>query len=58
VESLLAQQHAGDVVVVTHGGTIRALRAYCSGRAMLGLAWDVVPNGSVWKAPQLGTVQV
>lgn len=58
VEWLLVQQHAGDIVVVTHGGTIRALRAYCSGQPMLGLAWDVVPNGSMWKAPQLGGVQV
>jgi broad specificity phosphatase PhoE len=35
-------------VIVTHGGTIRALRAYCAGEPMLGSAWDVVPNGSVW----------
>lgn len=52
LEWLVVQQHAGDVVVVTHGGTIRALRAlraYCSGASINGTAWDVVPNGSVWK---------
>ena len=43
---------AGDVVIVTHGGTIRALRAYCAGEPMLDRAWDVVPNGSVWKVEQ------
>jgi probable phosphoglycerate mutase len=58
VEWLLVQQHSGDVVVVTHGGTIRALRAYCTGTSMSGLAWDVVPNGSVWKVPQPGIVKV
>lgn len=58
LEWLLVQQHTGDVVVVTHGGTIRALRAYCSGMPMSGMAWDVVPNGSVWKVPQLGIAKV
>ena len=58
VEWLVVQQHTGDVVVVTHGGTIRALRAYCSGMSMSGMAWDGVPNGSVWKVPQLGIVKV
>jgi 2,3-bisphosphoglycerate-dependent phosphoglycerate mutase len=42
------QEHVGDVAVVTHGGTIRALRAYCNGLPMQELDWDVVPNGSVW----------
>ena len=57
VEWLLVQQHSGDVVVVTHGGTIRALRAYCSGTSMQGLAWDVVPNGSVWEIRRIGQGQ-
>jgi probable phosphoglycerate mutase len=49
--------HAGDVLIVTHGGTIRALRAYCAGEPMLDRAWDVVPNGSVWKVEQPAIVQ-
>jgi probable phosphoglycerate mutase len=57
VEWLRDQSHAGDVVLVTHGGTIRALRAYYSGRSMLHLDWDVIPNGSVWSIQQAGTVQ-
>jgi 2,3-bisphosphoglycerate-dependent phosphoglycerate mutase len=57
VEWLREQSHAGDVVLVTHGGTIRALRAYYSGRSMLHMAWDAVPNGSVWSIQPAGTVQ-
>jgi probable phosphoglycerate mutase len=56
-EWLREQSHAGDVVLVTHGGTIRALRAYYSGRSMLHMAWDAVPNGSVWSIQPAGTVQ-
>jgi len=48
VDWLGDQGHGGDVVVVTHGGTIRALRAYCAGVPMRELEWDAVPNGSVW----------
>ncbi len=36
------------LLVVTHGGTIRALRAVSSGAALVGLAWYSVPNCSVW----------
>jgi broad specificity phosphatase PhoE len=36
------------LLVVTHGGTIRAIRAYCSGLEMQGLAWDTVGNCSLW----------
>jgi 2,3-bisphosphoglycerate-dependent phosphoglycerate mutase len=46
----------GDVVVVTHGGTIRALRAYCAGVAMRDCQWDQVPNGSVWGVRQPAVV--
>jgi 2,3-bisphosphoglycerate-dependent phosphoglycerate mutase len=46
----------GDVVVVTHGGTIRALRAYCAGVAMRDSQWDQVPNGSVWGVRQPAVV--
>ena len=49
VDGLADRPRSGDVVIVTHGGTIRALRAYCTGAPMLGTRWDVVPNGSVWK---------
>jgi probable phosphoglycerate mutase len=52
VEWLEEQGHGGDVVVVTHGGTIRALRAYCAGVPMQELEWDVVRNGSVWGVRQ------
>jgi len=56
LEWLGDQPHSGDVVVVTHGGTIRALRAYCAGEPMLGCRWDEVPNGSVWNVRQLTIV--
>jgi broad specificity phosphatase PhoE len=36
------------LLLVTHGGTIRAIRAYCEGRVMQDLAWDDVANCSVW----------
>jgi 2,3-bisphosphoglycerate-dependent phosphoglycerate mutase len=49
VEWLDTQPHGGAAVVVTHGGTIRALRAYCAGVPMEETAWETVANGSVWK---------
>ena len=36
------------LLLVTHGGTIRALRAYCAGLVMQDLVWDKVANCSVW----------
>jgi probable phosphoglycerate mutase len=48
VEGLAAENHAGDVVVVAHGGSLRALRNYCAGLAVADMTWDVVPNASVW----------
>jgi probable phosphoglycerate mutase len=36
------------LLLVTHGGTIRALRAYCEGKPMQDLEWDKVSNCSVW----------
>jgi probable phosphoglycerate mutase len=36
------------LLLVTHGGTIRALRAYCEGLSMQDLVWDKVANCSVW----------
>jgi probable phosphoglycerate mutase len=35
-------------LLVTHGGAIRAIRAYCAGVTMQNLVWDVVENCSVW----------
>ena len=46
---LLLHEVGRNVVVVTHGGTVRAIRAYCAGRTADELAWDHVPNGSVWR---------
>ena len=37
------------VLVVTHGGTIRAIRAHCAAAALRGLLWDRVDNCSVWE---------
>lgn len=51
------EQHSGDIIVVTHGGTIRAMRAYGAGMAMNGMAWDPVPNGSVWDIRRPAPVQ-
>jgi 2,3-bisphosphoglycerate-dependent phosphoglycerate mutase len=47
LERLQGERHRGDVVLVSHGGAIRAMRAYCAGVPMRGTRWDVVPNGSV-----------
>jgi probable phosphoglycerate mutase len=55
VDWLWEQPHAGDVMVVTHGGTIRALRAYCAGSPMAESAWDTVANGSVWEIRRAAT---
>jgi 2,3-bisphosphoglycerate-dependent phosphoglycerate mutase len=57
LEWLRGQSHTGDVVLVTHGGTIRALRAYSSGVPMQDTEWDVVPNGSVWRIHHAPTAQ-
>ena len=35
-------------LLVTHGGAIRAIRAYCAGVTMQNLVWDAVENCSVW----------
>jgi probable phosphoglycerate mutase len=37
-----------SLLIVTHGGTIRSIRAYCQGQPMLGLTWDPVTNCSIW----------
>jgi broad specificity phosphatase PhoE len=38
-----------NVLVVSHGGAIRTLRAYCSGVTVENMSWDAVSNASVWK---------
>jgi probable phosphoglycerate mutase len=48
VERLRDEGGPRRVLLVTHGGTIRAVRAYCAGMSMAGLEWDVVGNASVW----------
>jgi len=37
------------LLVVTHGGTLRALRAYATGAPLEGLSWYAVGNCSVWE---------
>jgi 2,3-bisphosphoglycerate-dependent phosphoglycerate mutase len=36
------------LLLVTHGGTIRAMQSYCSKTPFLGSSWDPVGNCSVW----------
>jgi broad specificity phosphatase PhoE len=47
VEWLQDQNHRRDVVVVAHGGSIRAMRAFCAGETLVDAPWDPVANGSV-----------
>ncbi len=44
----VAETGSQHTLVVTHGGTIRMIRAYCEGSPLAGLTWDPVPNASVW----------
>lgn len=45
----VAVAHRGQsLLIVTHGGTIRTIRAYCAGETMADRHWDDVPNCSVW----------
>jgi broad specificity phosphatase PhoE len=39
---------ASSTLVVTHGGTVRMIRAYCAGLSLVGLNWDPVGNATVW----------
>jgi broad specificity phosphatase PhoE len=48
VESLREQRRDQRLLLVTHGGTIHALRAYCAGEAPLHHYWYRVENCSVW----------
>ena len=47
LERLQGERHLGDVILVSHGGAIRAMRAFCAGVPMGGTLWDIVANGSV-----------
>jgi phosphosulfolactate synthase len=47
VQWLARQGHDGDVVVVAHGGSIRALRAHYAGLAMDQAPWDAIANGDI-----------
>lgn len=49
VEHACAEWPDDPLLVVTHGGMIRALRAYCARAPLEGLTWDRVGNASVWK---------
>jgi len=48
IERVKEELPASRLLVVTHGGTVRALRAYWSGATLEGLAWYPVGNCSVW----------
>jgi broad specificity phosphatase PhoE len=48
VKRMLDERPRERVLVVTHGGTIRALRASVSDQALEGSPWYVVGNCSVW----------
>jgi broad specificity phosphatase PhoE len=48
IDWLADEHHDGEAVVVTHGGTVRAIRAYCAGHSLDQAAWDQVPSASVW----------
>ncbi|MGH9017462.1 MAG: histidine phosphatase family protein [Acidimicrobiales bacterium] len=47
VEHVRGIAHHGDVVVVAHGGSVRAFGNYCAGRSVDQMPWDVVANASV-----------
>jgi broad specificity phosphatase PhoE len=49
VDWLHLHESGHNVVIVTHGGTMRAIRGYCAGRTAEEMIWDHVPNGSVWR---------
>lgn len=48
VDDLNHREHRGDVVVVAHGGSIRAIRSYCARQPVGDMRWEPVANGSVW----------
>lgn len=50
LEEIRTLHEGARPLLVTHGGTIRALRAYCDGTAMSDVEWDPVTNCSIWRA--------
>lgn len=48
LESAATRWPSGRLLIVTHGGMIRALRAHCEGLALTGLSWYPVGNCAVW----------
>jgi broad specificity phosphatase PhoE len=50
IDRLVDDEPMTAVVVMAHGGSVRAIRAYCAGLPMQDLVWDDVPNASVWPA--------
>jgi len=48
VDSLYEQRRDQRLLLVTHGGTIHALRAYCAGEPPLAHYWYRVENCSTW----------
>jgi broad specificity phosphatase PhoE len=48
IDRLKNEWPSNHLLVVTHGGTVRALRANWSRTALEGLTWDRVGNCSVW----------
>ena len=48
VERARAKGSDHPLLVVTHGGMIRAIRAFCSRAPLERLTWDSVGNASVW----------
>ena len=49
LDHLRGRRQDGDVVVVAHGGSIRMLRALVADAQLAGLAWDAVPNASIFR---------
>lgn len=48
VDQLILERTSERLLLVTHGGVIRAMRAYCAGVTMDGLDWDDVDNCTIW----------
>jgi len=48
VDDAVERYRGETVLVVTHGGVIRTISAYCQGMTMRGSEWMVVDNCSVW----------
>jgi probable phosphoglycerate mutase len=48
IETIRDQRPGERLLLVTHGGTIHAIRAFCVGLTMQHLDWDRVANCSIW----------